>query len=114
MPVFALFFPVHVAVAETAVVHGANNIFKLLVVARHANRELVLRFGIPAILAAFAGVAIGKHFLHKVSMPAMQTLTGIFPLLIAVCPCAGIAWTQREVCGIAGHDKIWHNASGRD
>jgi len=60
MPVFAIFFPVHVAVAATAVVHGANNIFKVLVVGRHADRELVLRFGIPAIMAALAGaVALG-------------------------------------------------------
>jgi uncharacterized membrane protein YfcA len=55
MPVFALFFPVEVAVAATAVVHGANNIFKLTVVGRQADRQLVLRFGIPAIIAAFVG-----------------------------------------------------------
>lgn len=58
MPVFALFFPVHVAVAATAVVHGANNIFKILVVGQNADRDLVLRFGIPAIMAAFAGAAV--------------------------------------------------------
>lgn len=57
MPVFAIFFPVHVAVAATAVVHGANNIFKVLMVGRYADRELVLRFGMPAIIAAFAGAA---------------------------------------------------------
>jgi hypothetical protein len=55
MPVFALFFPVEMAVAATAVVHGANNIFKVLVVGKNADRDLVLRFGIPAIIAAFAG-----------------------------------------------------------
>jgi uncharacterized protein len=58
MPAFALFFPVHVAVAATAVVHGANNIFKILVVGRNADRDLVLRFGIPAIMAAFVGAAV--------------------------------------------------------
>lgn len=58
MPAFAIFFPVHVAVAATAVVHGANNIFKILVVGRNADRDLVLRFGIPAIIAAFAGAAV--------------------------------------------------------
>jgi len=58
MPAFAIFFPVHVAVAATAVVHGANNIFKILVVGKNADRDLVLRFGIPAILAAFAGAAL--------------------------------------------------------
>jgi uncharacterized membrane protein YfcA len=58
MPAFAIYFPVHVAVAATAVVHGANNIFKILVVGRNADRDLVLRFGIPAIIAAFAGAAV--------------------------------------------------------
>jgi len=55
MPVFALFFPVEVAVAATAMVHGANNIFKVLVVGKNADRDLVLRFGIPAVMAAFMG-----------------------------------------------------------
>ncbi|MFO8084550.1 MAG: sulfite exporter TauE/SafE family protein [Desulfobacterales bacterium] len=65
MPVFALFFPVEVAVAATAVVHGANNIFKIGMVGKHADKAMVLRFGIPAIFAAFAGaVALGyvSHF----------------------------------------------------
>lgn len=55
MPVFALFFPVEVAVASTAVVHAANNVFKVIVVGKLADRAVVLRFGIPAICAAFAG-----------------------------------------------------------
>ncbi len=55
MPVFALFFPVETAVAATAVVHGANSIFKISATGRHADRSLVFMFGIPAILAAFAG-----------------------------------------------------------
>ena len=57
MPVFALFFPVETAVAATAVVHGANNVFKIMAVGRHADRSLVLKFGLPAILAAFAGAS---------------------------------------------------------
>ncbi len=64
MPVFALFFPVDVAVAATAVVHGANNVFKIAVVGRHADRALVLRFGVPAILAAFAGAAALGYVSH--------------------------------------------------
>ena len=58
MPVFALFFPIEAAVAATAVVHGANNVFKIGVVGKHADRSLVMRFGIPAILAAVAGAAV--------------------------------------------------------
>lgn len=64
MPVFALFFPVEVAVAATAIVHGANNIFKMGVVGRYADRTLVIRFGVPAIIAAFAGAAALGYVAH--------------------------------------------------
>ena len=37
MPVFAIFFPIEVAIAATAVVHLANNIFKLALLSRHAD-----------------------------------------------------------------------------
>jgi len=55
LPVFAVFFPLPVAVAATAVVHLANNVFKVGLLGRHARAGIVLRFGIPAALAAFAG-----------------------------------------------------------
>jgi uncharacterized protein len=55
MPVFAIFFPVDVAVALTGVVHLLNNIFKLFLIGNKADRGVVLRFGIPAIIAAFLG-----------------------------------------------------------
>lgn len=58
MPAFALFFPVPVAVAATAVVHLANNLFKLALVGRAADRAVVLRFGLPALLAALVGAAL--------------------------------------------------------
>ena len=57
MPVFALFFPIELAIAATAVVHGANNAFKIVVVGRAADRFVVLRFGLPALVAAFFGAA---------------------------------------------------------
>jgi uncharacterized membrane protein YfcA len=55
MPVFALFFGVETAVGLTAVVHFLNNLFKLVLLSRRADRAVVLRFGVPAVLAAFAG-----------------------------------------------------------
>lgn len=55
MPVFAIFFPIHIAVAMTAIVHFANNIFKLALVGRNADKPTVIRFGLPAILSAFLG-----------------------------------------------------------
>ena len=57
LPAFALCFPVEQAVALTAVVHFLNNLFKLALVGRHADRRAVLWFGVPAIGAALVGLA---------------------------------------------------------
>jgi uncharacterized membrane protein YfcA len=54
-PAFMLFFPVELAIALTGVVHFFNNIFKLILVGRQADRAVLLRFGVPAVLAAVAG-----------------------------------------------------------
>ncbi len=69
MPVFALFFPVEVAVASTAVVHAANNLFKVGLLGRSAPRDILIRFGVPAIIAAFFGAFM------------LTTLSGREPLL---------------------------------
>lgn len=58
MPAFALFFPVEVAVASTAVVHAANNVFKVVLLAGGASRKVVLRFGTPAIVASCVGAVV--------------------------------------------------------
>jgi uncharacterized membrane protein YfcA len=55
MPVFALFFPVDVSIALTAIVHLANNLFKLLLYGRYANGKTVLHFGFPALVTSFLG-----------------------------------------------------------
>lgn len=68
LPVFALFFPVEQAIAMTAVVHMLNGLFKLTLVGRHAHWSTVLRFGIPAIAAAFLGAW------------SLQWLTGLTPV----------------------------------
>lgn len=55
MPAFALFFPVEVAIAATAVVHLANNLFKVALMGRKAAWNVVARFAAPAAIAAVAG-----------------------------------------------------------
>jgi uncharacterized membrane protein YfcA len=55
LPAFALIMPAEVAVAATAVVHLANNLFKLVLVGRDADRRVLLRFAVPAALAALVG-----------------------------------------------------------
>lgn len=58
MPVLVLFFPVEIAVAATAIVHLANNIFKGILVGKHANFKVLIRFAIPAVIAAFPGALL--------------------------------------------------------
>lgn len=54
-PVFIMFFPVDLAIALTGVVHFFNNLFKLVLVGKNARKPILIRFGVPAVLAAFAG-----------------------------------------------------------
>jgi uncharacterized protein len=58
MPVFAIFFPVEIAIALTAIVHFLNNLFKLVLLGRHADGAVALKFGLPAIVAAFLGARL--------------------------------------------------------
>jgi uncharacterized membrane protein YfcA len=54
-PVFMVFFPVDVSIALTGLVHLFNNIFKFFLVGKNMDKEVLIRFGIPAIIAAFLG-----------------------------------------------------------
>jgi uncharacterized protein len=60
-PVFALFFPIELAIGLTAIVHFLNGLFKLFLIGRFARLNIVIRFGVPATLAALAGAwTLGK------------------------------------------------------
>jgi uncharacterized membrane protein YfcA len=54
-PAFMLFFPIELSIGLTGIVHFLNNLFKLFLVGKNANKEILIRFGIPAIVAAFIG-----------------------------------------------------------
>lgn len=58
MPAFALFFPIELAVAATAIVHLANNIFKVALVGRKADFGIIFRFALPAAFAAMLGALL--------------------------------------------------------
>lgn len=55
LPAFALFFPLEIAIALTGIVHFANNLFKAALIGRNTDMDVLLRFGIPAVIASFAG-----------------------------------------------------------
>jgi len=61
MPAFALFFPINIAVAGAAVVHLANNLFKVGLVGRHASLKVVMRFAVPAAIFAALGAFVLDH-----------------------------------------------------
>lgn len=58
MPVIAIFFPLELAIAMTAMVHLANNLFKIGLLGRKADYSVLLKFGLPAVLAAFVGASL--------------------------------------------------------
>ncbi|UJS16703.1 MAG: sulfite exporter TauE/SafE family protein [Candidatus Jettenia sp. CY-1] len=62
MPAFAIFFPIEIAVATTAIVHLANNIFKLGLVGRMADLKIVLKFALPASIMAIVGALLLNYF----------------------------------------------------
>ncbi len=70
LPVFAVFFPLEVAIGLTALVHLANNLFKLALVGRYANAGVVLRFGLPSLLAALLGAWVLLQLAH---LPPLAT-----------------------------------------
>jgi len=60
-PVFMIFFPVDLAIALTGVVHFFNNIFKIILVGKQASKPVLIRFGVPAVIASFAGAWLLLH-----------------------------------------------------
>jgi len=58
MPIVAIFFPVEIAIAITAMVHLANNLFKVALLGKKASRPVLLSFGIPAVVSAFLGALV--------------------------------------------------------
>ncbi|MFM9028314.1 MAG: TSUP family transporter [Bacteroidota bacterium] len=67
-PVFMLFFPVDISIALTGIVHFFNNLFKLALMGKMADRGILVRFGIPSVLAAMLGAWL------------LMRLSGFYPL----------------------------------
>lgn len=65
-----------VAIAATAAVHLANNVFKLVLVGQHANWGIVARFALPAAVAAFGGAWLLKY-IGRLRGLTTVSLTGV-------------------------------------
>ncbi|MBT8374167.1 MAG: sulfite exporter TauE/SafE family protein [Deltaproteobacteria bacterium] len=75
MPAFAIFFPVEVAVAATAIVHLSNNIFKAGLFGKKADFRIVIRFALPAAIFAAIG-ALLLSYMSTVQPINTYTLAG--------------------------------------
>jgi len=80
MPAFALMMPVEVAIAATAVVHLANNLFKLVLVGRQADGRVLLRFAVPAALAAVVGASLLVRLSGLPTVAVWQGLGGTYQI----------------------------------
>ena len=76
LPVFGLFFPVEIAIIMTSIVHFSNNFLKVLLFGKSANKTIIIKFGIPAMVFALLGsyclnflmnapILFEYHFLEK-------------------------------------------------
>jgi len=96
LPAFALFMPVEHAIAMTAVVHLLNGLFKLALLRKHIDTRVLLRFGLPAVLAAVLGAwllsALGTlpalhaytAFGHRFEVLPLKLVIGMLLLLFAM------------------------------
>jgi hypothetical protein len=67
-PVFALFLPVPLAIAVTAIVHLASNVVKFFLTLKDADWKIAAKFGIPGAAAALLGAWLLVSF---GSLPAL-------------------------------------------
>jgi uncharacterized membrane protein YfcA len=81
-PIFMIFFVPELAIALTGIVHLLNNCFKLFLVGRHADKDIVLSFGITAIIGAFAGSWLLMNINNQQPLFTYQ----LFEKMIAVYP----------------------------
>lgn len=58
LPVFAIFFPMEIAIGMTAVVHLINNIFKFGLIYKWVNWRVALIFGGAGVVGAFFGAKL--------------------------------------------------------
>ena len=96
LPAFALFMPLEHAIAMTAVVHLLNSLFKLALLRKHIDRTVLLRFGLPAVLAALLGAWLLSRlgtlpalhaysaFGHRFEILPLKLVIGVLLLLFAL------------------------------
>jgi uncharacterized membrane protein YfcA len=122
LPVFVIFFPVAIAVPSTAIVHFLNNFYKLFIYFKQINTRILLRFGLPALLASI----IGAFLLQKLSSNErnLEIILGILIISISFMEMfpairnlkIGIKWAPLGGVisgffgGLSGHQGLFRSA----
>ncbi len=134
-PVIAIFLPINIAVAVTAIVHLLNNLFKLLLLYKNINYKIVVFFGFPAFLAALIGAYLLNHLsqiqeIYKLNLFAfsfeispLKFIIGIlliffasaeiFPFLQKICSKINIIYggiLSGFFGGLSGHQGAFRSA----
>lgn len=98
LPVFLLYFPVDVAIAATAIVHLANNLFKAVLIGPKADLKIVAAFSLPAALMAIIGALLLEHLSHLPALGQYQALGHTFSIspikLVVAALMALFAWLE--------------------
>ena len=95
-PVMMIFFPTEIAIAFTGLVHFSNNIFKFFLVGKNINKNVLIRFGLPSVIAALIGsyllvliddntVIFSYHFFDKkIDVVLVKFLISILLITFAI------------------------------
>lgn len=78
MPVVAWFFPLEVAIGITAIVHLANNLFKVALLGKDAVKEVLIKFGGLAVIAAFLGAWVLGRLSESNELIVFESLGYVF------------------------------------
>jgi uncharacterized membrane protein YfcA len=122
LPVFVIFFPAAIAVPSTAIVHFLNNFYKLFIYFKKINLKVLIRFGVPALLASIAGAFL----LNKLSSNErdLEIILGILIISISFLEMVpairnlkiGIKWApvggiiSGFFGGFSGHQGLFRSA----
>ena len=88
LPVFAIYYPAPIAVLLTAIVHFSNNIFKIGLVYKNINWNLVLKFGLPSMIAALLGAYFLKNLFNNPNLLSVYEIGGYsFSITLANIAC---------------------------
>ena len=122
LPVFVIFFPAAIAVPSTAIVHFLNNFYKLFIYFKKINLKVLIRFGVPALLASIAGAFLLKKLSSNerdleiilgiliISISFLEMVPAIRNLKIGIkwAPVGGII--SGFFGGFSGHQGLFRSA----